>query len=385
MKKILIFTAKWPFSNREIDGGSMTVAQYVDILSKDAIVDYLYLEKDSSEERINVPNIHRVEVVDGGYQRYSTYGGEDKFLSRLQNIDYNNRLIQDRIGEYDYVLIVHVLQAMGLEEKLTENELKKIVVLPMFLVSDYEMSGESVPSEYRKREKSVLQKVGRIITPSTIERDYMVSEYNVDRSKISVIPRAISECFIGRRDRKIIDETIDICYVGSFKRQKNNVGALKVLEQLQVLGIPAILHIVGMVQDSGIYADFMTYAREHDLTEHLKIYDLMPQEELSKLYDRMDFSISVSHYETFGRGIFEGLYCGLPTIALDRLSEVKRLSAGNDGIIFVKNEENIADKIVEIIRNGEYSKLSSKAYELGHKFSYARQEEAVRRIFLGDE
>ena len=127
MAKILIFTAKWPFSNYEIDGGSITVSQYVSVLSQRHEVDYLYLKKNKDGVQCNVEGIHNLEVVDGEYLDYHTYNSVDsnKFIARLNNIKYNNQLIKERIDRYDIVLIVHCLQAMGLEAELTEAQLKK--------------------------------------------------------------------------------------------------------------------------------------------------------------------------------------------------------------------------------------------------------------------
>ena len=360
MAKILIFTAKWPFSNYEIDGGSVTVSQYVSILSQNNELDYLYLKKNNTEIPCNVCGIHKLEVVDGSYLDYHTYNSvnSNKFLTRLENIEYNNKLIKDRIDNYDLVVIVHCLQAMGLEKILTPQQLKKVVVLPMLLSDAYIQSGDIVPQEYIAAEKNILQAVGNIITPSANEKDYMVNALKVEPSKIAVIPRAVGKEFVGC-PHKLDNDCIQLCYVASFKNQKNNIDAIKVVKSLNDKKINAQLHLIGTIQDKSVYQECLNLINTKNLQEKVVIHPIMSQEDLAKFYQKMDFNISTSLSETFGRSIFEGLAMGLPTLAYNCLEEVINLTQKQPGIVFVANVDDMADEIISI--------LSSKTYEISSR------------------
>lgn len=378
MARILIFTAKWPFSSREIDGGSITVSQYVSVLAKSNEIDYLYLKKSKEEITCNVPEIHHLEVVDGEYLDYHTYNAfnSNKFLIRLENIPYNNRLIKERIDKYDLVIIVHCLQAMGLEKILTTDQLQKIVVFPMFLADSYIKSGDVVPKEYIAAEKSILNKVGAIITPSVKEKDYIVNNYCSDSAKIFVIPRAVGLEFVGT-PRKLHNKTIELCYIASFKNQKNNLDAIRVVKCLYDAKIKVRLHLVGTHQDASVFQSCLDYIAMNDMSEQVVMHDIMPQIELVEFYKKMDFNISTSLCETFGRSIFEGLAMGLPTLVYDCLDEVVYLTKRDPGIVFVSNYTEMANAIKEIIIQMKYEELSKQAIKIGQRFSFASQERAI--------
>ena len=378
MARILIFTAKWPFSSYEIDGGSITVSQYVSVLSKEHEVDYLYLKKNKEEIPCAVEGIHKLEVVDGEYLDYHTYNSvnSNKFLARLENISYNNKLVVERIDNYDLVIIVHCLQAMGLERILTKEQLKKIIVLPMLLAGSYQKSGDIVPEEYIDAEKNILGAVGSIITPSATERDYVVSKYNVEPSKITVIPRAVGREFVGN-SRKLCHDKIELCYVASFKNQKNNIEAIKLVKKLQDLQVEARLHLAGTLQDASVYQQCQDYVTQNKLSENVIFHGIMSQAALADFYSNMDFNVSTSLCETFGRSIFEGLAMGLPTLAYDCLEEVIYLTNREKGIIFVKNYIDMAESIKYILKQQTYEMLSEEAINIGRRFSYKTQEQSI--------
>ena len=377
MAKILIFTAKWPFSNNEIDGGSVTVKQYIDILSKHHQVDYLYLQKRKDEVLENLDGLTNCEIVDGSYLDYYTYNGqsENKFEIRLKNIDYNNLLIKDRIDKYDLVIIVHCLQAMGLEKVLNCKDLKKIVVLPMFLSNSYLSCGEAVSQKYIDAERSVLSKVGAIITPSKIERDYIVSKLKVQDTKIYIIPRGVGREFVGEQ-HFLRKENINICYVGSFKTQKNNFESIIIAHELIKINPKINFYLVGTIQDKQLYNRCKNYILDNNLSSNVYIPDIMRQEELAIFYKNMDIAISTSKCETFGRGIFEGLAMGLPTVCFNFLNEVKGLSCGDKGIFFVNDGNEMIKEVLRILEEN-YHESSLEALKLGRKFSYKKQEASV--------
>ncbi len=381
MSKILIFTAKWPYSNNEIDGGSLTVQQYIDILKQNNIVDYLYLQKRKDELLSPIDGIHNCEIVDGNYLDYNTYHDKssEKFEIRLRNRSYNNSLIKERIDKYDFVIIVHCLQAMGLENVLDFDQMRKVIVLPMFLSNSYRASGENVPQVYIDAEKSILQNVELIITPSTIERDYMVHKLIVDERRIKVIPRAVGREFVGNI-HKLNKDCINICYIASFKKQKNNFAAILVAKKLVEKCKNVHLFLAGTIQDKNIYDRCVEYIYENKLINNVQILQIMNQQDLSLFYKKMDFAISTSLCETFGRSIFEGLKMGLPTICFQDLVEVQRLANSNKGIYFVNSVEGMVNKIIEL-SSANYESESRFAMQIGDKYSYETQEKRLLDIF----
>jgi glycosyltransferase involved in cell wall biosynthesis len=265
---------------------------------------------------------------------------------------------------------------MGLERILTKEQLKKIIVLPMLLAGSYQKSGDIVPQEYIDAEKNILGAVGSIITPSATERDYVVSKYNVEPSKITVIPRAVGREFVGN-SRKLCHDKIELCYVASFKNQKNNIEAIKLVKKLQDLQVEARLHLAGTLQDASVYQQCQDYVTQNKLSENVIFHGIMSQAALADFYSNMDFNVSTSLCETFGRSIFEGLAMGLPTLAYDCLEEVIYLTNREKGIIFVKNYIDMAESIKYILKQQTYEMLSEEAINIGRRFSYKTQEQSI--------
>jgi glycosyltransferase involved in cell wall biosynthesis len=380
MAKILIFTAKWPASVEEMDGGSITVKQYIDALSKENDVDFLYLQKNKDEYLKPFAGVRHVFKENGSFLGYSNYDKNDgsKFLVRLQNMAYLNSLIQKQINDYDLIIIVHCLQAMGLQNVLSKTQMKKIIVLPMFLSDSYIRSNDVVPSKYTEEEKKILQAVGGIITPSSLERNDIIARYSVDPEKIYLIPRAINPCFFHQRP-KPLGQTFDFCYVGSFKNQKNNLDAIIVLDELRKRGINCRLHLIGAVQDKALRQSCEEYGQKKNLTDSIIYHNIMPQTSLANLYGDMSFSISTSLCETFGRSIFESLASGLPTIVYKRLTAVSSFLGNSKGIIFVDNPQEMADEIAALFHDTKrYSLLSSEAKKTVAPFREAIQSKKLR-------
>jgi glycosyltransferase involved in cell wall biosynthesis len=79
--------------------------------------------------------------------------------------------------------------------------------------------------------------------------------------------------------------------------------------------------------------------------------------------DTCDFAISVSQWETFGRGIFESVSMGIPTLVYKRLSCVWEHLSDGRGIRGTENSPAaMADSILELARHPSlYRELSRLA------------------------
>ena len=97
----------------------------------------------------------------------------------------------------------------------------------------------------------------------------------------------------------------------------------------------------------------------------------------------MDFNISMSSWETFGRGIFEGASAGLPTIVFEVLKTVKELAESNKGICFISSLEEMADKIISLIDNPDvYREMSLELASISRKFSYKNEQNLLMQEIL---
>ena len=98
---------------------------------------------------------------------------------------------------------------------------------------------------------------------------------------------------------------------------------------------------IGTVQDDNLMNECKKFIDQNKLEKYVSIYNELSQEQLAKLFQKMDINISVSNWETFGRGIFEGIQSGLPTFVPSRLTVVKNICDNNPGVMFSENVEPI--------------------------------------------
>ena len=211
MKKVLLFTAKWPSVCSDTDGGSIMIAHLIDALKDKCLLDGLFLRKKTDEP---IDGMNSIAFLNGDFLTYDTYKNKDgsKFTNRLENIAHMADMLSGLIEAYDKVIIIHCLQAMGLEE-LPPAHANKIILFPMFLSSSYLRSGDVVPEEYTMREGRILRSVGKIITPSYTEKRDIILDYGIRETNIRVIPRAVSEVFFDSRGRAADDGRINLLYI----------------------------------------------------------------------------------------------------------------------------------------------------------------------------
>ncbi|MCD7909016.1 MAG: glycosyltransferase family 4 protein [Clostridium sp.] len=188
----------------------------------------------------------------------------------------------------------------------------------MFTGDSYIKSGEYVPQEYIEAEKQAIFRVSRIISPSHTEKEVLADFYGADRARVFVIPRPVKNKRF--RGYAAASETVRILYIASVRRQKAHLEAVKLIEMLGRKGVTAKLNCVGSVQDASIYKECMDYAERAGIRDRIAFSGTLGQEELECAMSQSDFNISVSNWETFGRGIYEGMAFGLPTLVLARIT-----------------------------------------------------------------
>lgn len=375
MKKILLVTGKFPPQGMDADGGSIMVEQLINILTNRCLLDIVFT-------RTYNRKLEFLSGVQKVFFHTNISRNDNKFFRRLANIEWNCELLCKLISQYDRVVIIHCSKAFGLE-RLSSNMLSKIVLFPMYLSSSYKRSGEIVPPSYTQAEKNILTKVSRIITPSITEKEDIIKDYSVNENQIVVIPRAISSFIIPRIREKPCKT---IVYIASIKPQKQNYKAIILLSILKKMGVDAYLHLVGNIQDIVLHQYCISLAEKKNLKDRVFFHSGLSQEQIAELLATSDINISVSQWETFGRGILEGMYAGLPTIVLDNIVCLKPYLEPNKGIFYTSDISEMAKKIALLFADKVYYKeQSQKAIENSHVFSEEKQKQSLLNEILCNE
>lgn len=373
LKNVAIITSKNPNLDVDMDGGSILTQQLVKYLPKKAnLVDVYYLRSSKNiklvENGINTVNIVEVEC-------YS----KNKFMQRVEQEEQVVKLVEE-IGErYDCILVVHISNTFGFN-RLNERIRKKVIVFPMFTSYSYMKSGEEVPDIYIYKEKEAFHAVKFILTPSVLEKEIIRKQYDIEESKIQVIPRGINLGLFKVSSPNKGSQKINIIYIAAIRAQKNHKHIIQMCKYLRSYNINFCMHLVGGYEKTS-KEEFMKLVKENNLEEYIQYHGTMPQVEMIRLLEQCQLNISVSNMETFGRGIYEGLLMGIPTIVYRHLTCLWEHLKEGEGIVAVDNSpEAMGEKIISILEDRQlYNSLRNKALQYREVFS---EENIVEQMIL---
>lgn len=247
-EKILIVTAKWPFESNSTDGGDATLKEILKAVQGEFTVDLFCFRNDQGKAN-TMEGVRQVMIYQDDFAVFKNYAKHDKekFRIRLRQAKVAAKQIKKIGDNYDLIVVQHMmfLLEMGKEAELLRS---KVVLYPMFTGTSYVMSGEKVPSRYMKKEKTVLRKVGLIITPSDLEKEKLITQYNVSPSHIKVIPRTVRFSYSSRVCKP--REKVHLVYIAAVRLQKNHLLAMRLVRELLRKKINVVLNCIGAIQDN---------------------------------------------------------------------------------------------------------------------------------------
>ena len=373
VKNVVLITGKFPDVTSDTDGGSIMVNHLIYALRDKCNLDVVFT-------RTYNTNFIEIEGVRKVTFHTNKFRNNNKFVRRLSNIEWNSSEFLQILKQYDKAIIIHCSKALGLEN-LSQELLNKIVLFPMYLTSSYERSNEVVPIEYTDAEKKILPKITKIITPSQSEKSDLINDYGVIETRIIVIPRAINSHITSKVRKE--SKANKLIYIGAIKKQKRNDDAITLLYKLKEMDLKSHLYLVGSRQDDELYNHCIDLIRKLDLENNITFCGVLSQKEIAELLNDIDINISVSRWETFGRGIFEGLCAGLPTVVYYGIDCLTEYTNENCGISYVENLQAMADKIYNLCTNPTfYYSQSQKAIKSNPQFSIEKQKDRLLQEIL---
>lgn len=372
-KKVLLYLGKFPGYGVDIDGGSILARQLIDSLKTRCELDVVFIRKHHetfADDEVN--SVAYVEYLDAD---------NNKFIRRLENLETNVEALKD-YRKYDLIITAHISKFFGMKSAGTDFW-SKTILFPMFCTQAYIRAGEIVPPEYTHLEQEVFDRVAKIITPSYEEANDLLKDYNCNPQKLTIIPRGITPLIKFRKPLPVHQPLRIVC-IASIKPQKNNMGLLQLLEELKKRNVQAVVHFICTIYERPIYEKICSIVEERKWENCFKFHIAIPQHEVARLLLEMDINVSVSNWETFGRGILEGACAGLPTFVPKRLTVIKRLCGEETGVLFSSTISQMADQISKVISNEDtYLKMSMRLAEMHEKFSYKAEHERLLKAILG--
>ncbi len=305
--------------------------------------------------------------------------GAAKFSSRLTSIPYYSKKLNPLLKEYPEIVVVHASKAFS----LSEANLSRVILFPMFLSKDYLRSNEYPPREYFEEEKRVLQKARLIVSPSKTDKEEIVSMYGVDPNKIVVIPRGIDPVFEAEsKGKKNVLDSLSLLVSANIKEQKNLKEALLIAKKANEKGIKTTLRICGKADEEASYA----WLKEQERKFPWLIYEgALKKEELSKRMKESDLLLCSSFFETFGRCVYEAASSSLPSLISSRLDCFKGVFDAKSSY-FYKSEEDAVSFLARFCSSPSLRlSMARESKKRSLPFSKEAEELALKKIFFPKE
>ncbi len=283
---------------------------------------------------------------------------------------------------------------------LAAIELKKnwgIPIIQMFhtlglMKNRVAQSPEEVEGEYRiNGEKEVLKEADRIIAATTAESVQLLWLYQVDESKVLIIPPGVDVCKFYPIPPDEAKEYIGVPPCG---RMLLFVGRMEPLKGLNVLieaiGImrdndvlkenPFCLAIIGGEPDEYGEGANNELSRVKELSGQYGLQDLITflgnrsQDSLPYYYSAAEAVVVPSQYESFGMVALEAMACGTPVVA----SQIGGLAyLVQDRVtgytVPVDDPKELADRITSLLQDPSLrDKMGSQAVRVAQDYAWEK-------------
>lgn len=165
--------------------------------------------------------------------------------------------------------------------------------------------------------------------------------------------------------------------------EKQRTTLTRVVDKLRKIGYEVSLICIGAIQDKMIFKECLSYINERNLMNEVTFVGNLSHVEMEKIMNNCTINISVSNWETFGRGIYEGMAMGLPTVVFSKLECV--LQAENIGVYpLVANSENdMVERIIKLSTDNDcYEKESNKGRTVQKVLSFEQIKNNLKIAIL---
>ncbi len=255
---------------------------------------------------------------------------------------------------------------------------------------------ERAPQERIDGENRVMDIADQIIAATPAEEEQLISLYNADPAKISIIPPGVDLNRFQPIDKKTAKRRVgipcgdaNILFAGRIEPLKGIDTMLRAMALLQERCPAAVENCCMAIVGGDPWADDLDdeMARLQQLCADLDIHDLVvflgakDQEILPNYYAAAEMVVMPSHYESFGMVALEAMAMGTPVIASEVGGLAHLVQDGHTGYhVPSRDPEALADRIFALLSNPHCREfLGHNAREYAKKYSWTN---IVKRMML---
>lgn len=326
-----------------------------------------------------LPTFEDINVI----VRDFNYQGFQKFYDGIFNVDdieneFNVLKSLSKIPD-----IVHVHDWYGV---LWGCIIKRHFNIPLIMTahlplrSGFTYTGHSIPIKAKMRIEALgFRFADLIIAPTNFVARVLMSEYNVSKEKIRVIPNGI--------DTKYFSP-----YGNENKNGKIVLSVSRITEQKGVEFLPGFAldvinempHVKFLIVGEGpILNKIKNNRKALSIPDNLEFLGFISRDEILKLYRQSDVFISTSIYEPFGLVNLEAMATGTPVVAFS-IGGIKEVVRNNiDGFLIPPwNNDLFSESIIKILSNPQLKlELGNNARKRALEFDWKNVVPLIERIY----
>ncbi|MCX6765897.1 MAG: glycosyltransferase family 1 protein [Candidatus Moranbacteria bacterium] len=343
----------------------------------------LYLEEDLPKE-IKLPGNWEKRIFLPAYKRDDL----------VRKIWWEKFLLLKKVREDECDVFLSLYQSAT----LLPNMVKHIMVVHDIIPKLFpEYLNNSRKRLYWKLTEKAIRKADKIIAVSHRTEKDLVQHLGIDPAKITVSHIDVDEIYKKRvseeKNKKVLKKyKLNPGYIysgGGLEMRKNIervIRAYKTLldknKQIHFINELPKLVISGklMPELAPLATDAEKLIKELNLTQHVKLLDFVPQEDLPALYANAFMFVYPSLYEGFGLPVLEAMNQGTPVIA-SKVSSLPEI--GRDAVLYCHPEDvgDIAMVMKNVLLNRHLrDTLSERGKERAKHFSWEKFGEKVLNI-----
>jgi len=359
---VLFITPWYPTKERQYWG--IFVKRYAESIAKNyrVIIFHPVPVIDLPKAATEINSHDNIEV----YTLYYRVNNADSLIKKIKNLFHGYRSeyagIKDILNKYDVPDIVHlqVVYPFG----WLALYLKYFYKIP-YLITEHWTGYTTSSNKYKGRLRKYLTKKivsnAKCVTTVSIALMNSMKKHGLKNNYL-VVPNVV-EIFedLNYKKNQNSNDKIKILTVANLKNiHKNIEGIIQAIKNISKIRNDFELYVIGDGQDKKSLEDLVNSL---SLTEYVKFTGQVSDRNLGQYYNKSDFFVMNSNYETFSVVTAEALGYGLPVI-ITKCGGPEEFVKKDMGIIIEpKNQKQLEDAILNMLDNFQnYDKKYLKEY-----------------------
>jgi len=360
----------WEYPPRIIGGISRVVydlAQNLGAIGNDVHVLTCWEPYTKDYEIDDNVTVHRVHVYNNPSNNFVEWVMQLNFAM----LEYAIKLVQN--NEFDIIHAHDWLVAYA------ARVLKKSYAIPLITTIHATEYGRNngIHTDMQRTinnvENWLINESDRLIVNSNYMRDELLSIFNIQSDKISVISNGVD---LKKFDNVYADATFRENYAAKNEKIVFYVGRLVNEKGVQILldAIPKILSnfndVKFVIAGKGpCLNNLIELCQKLNIKNKVYFTGFVSEEVLLKLYKCSDIAVFPSTYEPFGIVALEGMVAGIPVVVSDTGGLKEIVNHKEDGMKFYSgNSNSLADCILELLKDDSLSnRIRNVALQKVHK------------------